>query len=128
MKLTILTVDDNEIHGYALGKILESAGFNVISATTGSQALALVSEHKPDAVVLDINLPDVNGFEVCFRIRNTPATNGVPIIFHTATMPTGPARSHAESVGGTAFLTYPVDADHLITVLRGSLVKMGHSD
>src|SRR5215831_11020986 len=117
----ILTVDDNEIHCYALVKTLESAGFDVIHAHTGNEALALVLEHKPHAIVLDINLPDVNGFEVCLRIKEDPNTRHIPIIFHTATSPTATARGHAESVGASAFLTYPVDPEHLITVVRGSL-------
>lgn len=125
MELTILTVDDDEIHGYALGKMLTAAGFKVISATTGTDALTMVEELKPDAVVLDINLPDVNGYEVCHRIRSNSSIVHIPIIFHSATIPTGPARSHAESVGGSAFLTYPVDPDHLIAVLRGSLARTG---
>jgi CheY-like chemotaxis protein len=105
--------------------MLTSAGFKVISATKGTEALAMVAECKPDAVVLDINLPDVNGYEVCHRIRADSSIDPIPIIFHSAISLTGPARSHAESVGGTAFLTYPVDADHLIAVLRGALARTG---
>src|SRR5215471_6929691 len=127
MNPTILAVDDNEIHCYALVKTLESAGFNVISAVTGNQALALALLHRPHVMVLDINLPDVNGFEVCYRIKNDPETRDIPVIFHTATSPTGAARGHAESVGAAAFLTYPIDAEHLVTVVRGSLAKNGHS-
>ncbi|HLJ86093.1 MAG TPA: response regulator [Candidatus Angelobacter sp.] len=122
MMPTILAVDDNQIHSYALVKTLELAGFHVVFAATGTQALAMAKEHKPDAIVLDINLPDVSGFEVCLRIKSAPETCDIPVIFHTASS-AGAARGHAEIVGGSAFLTYPIDAEHLITVVRGSLIR-----
>jgi len=128
MKHTVLTVDDDEINRYALTKILNLAGYEVISARSGNQALALVAEQGPNAVLLDINLPDVNGYEVCFRIRNDLKLTDLPVIFHTATSPTGAARSHTESVGGTAFLTYPIDADHLVSVLKGSVLRKDLTD
>jgi CheY-like chemotaxis protein len=128
MNLTVLTVDDNDIHRYALAKILTLAGYDVISAQTGKQALALAAERGPNAVLLDINLPDVNGYEVCFRIRNDLRLSDIPIIFHSATSPTSAAKSRAESVGGTAFLTYPIDAVHLVTVLKGSLLRKDRSE
>jgi CheY-like chemotaxis protein len=117
----ILTVDDNEIHSYALVRILKSAGFDVIHAHTGTEALTIAVGLKPNAIVLDVNLPDLNGFEVCLRIKDDPLTRDIPVIFHTATSPTATARGHAESVGASAFLTYPIDPEHLITVVRGSL-------
>src|SRR5262245_3654182 len=121
MTPTILTVDDNEIHSYALVRILKSAGFDVIHAHTGTEALTIAFGLKPNAIVLDVNLPDLNGFEVCLRIKDDPLTREIPVIFHTATSPTATARGHAESVGASAFLTYPIDPEHLVTVVRGSL-------
>ena len=124
----ILTVDDNEIHSYALVRILKSAGFDVIHAHTGNEALTIVVGLKPHAIVLDVNLPDLNGFEVCLRIKDDPLTRDIPVIFHTATSPTATARGHAESVGAAAFLTYPIDPEHLITVVRGSLAHKANGD
>lgn len=123
MKPTILAVDDNEIQAYTLVKTLEHAGYHVLQAGTGSKALSLSLEHKPDAILLDINLPDVNGFEVCARLKANAETSHIPVIFHTATHATALAKNHAELVGAAAFLTYPIYVDHLLVVLRGTLAK-----
>lgn len=121
MTPTILAVDDNEIHCYAIVRMLEHEGFHVLHTGTGTRALLLTTEHKPDAILLDINLPDVNGFEVCRRIKADPDTRNIPVIFHTATSATASAQTHAELVGASAFLTYPVSTEHLLMVLRGAL-------
>ncbi len=123
MKPTILAVDDNESQCYAIGRILHHAGYNVIHAGTGTQALLLTLEHKPDALLLDINLPDVNGFEVCSRIKADPDTRHIPVIFHTASHGTATAKLQAEIAGATAFLTYPVERQHLLTVVKGTLAQ-----
>lgn len=123
MNPTILAVDDNEIHCYAMVKILENAGYNVLHTSSGSTALTMTFEHRPDAVLLDINLPDVNGFEVCTRLKADPETRNIPVIFHTASDATSGAQVHAEMVGAAAFLTYPIYSEHLLTVLKGTLAK-----
>ena len=128
MPATILSVDDNEAHSYAMARMLEHAGYKVLRASTGSRALKVVMEHKPDAVLLDINLPDINGYEVCQRIKTASDTRHIPVIFHTATDATAGARSHAELVGAAAFLTYPIQRDHLLTVLRGTLAGKDSSN
>lgn len=123
MKPTILAVDDNEIHCYTLIRTLEHGGYRVLHARTGSHALTIALKDKPDAILLDVNLPDVNGFEVCARLKADPETRNIPVVFHTATNGTSAARNHAEMVGAAAFLTYPIHSDHLLLVLRGSLAR-----
>lgn len=123
MKPTVLTVDDNEIQGYTMGKMLQQAGYRVLHASTGSQALMMTFEHKPEAVLLDVNLPDVNGFEVCLRLKADVQTRDIPVIFHTASHGTAASKFHAEMAGAAAFLTYPIEPEHLLTVLKGALAK-----
>lgn len=123
MQPIVLAVDDNEIHCYTIVKILEHAGYRVIHASTGNKALMMALEHKPDVVLLDINLPDVNGFEVCSRLKADPQTQDIPVVFHTASNATAEAKNHAEMVGASGFLTYPIFAEHLLTVLQGTLAK-----
>ena len=122
-KLSVLIVDDNEIHRYALIKALEQADFRVFSACTGTEALALTRDQRPDALLLDINLPDVNGFEVCARLKTSPDTEAIPVIFHSATTAPAAAQSYAQSLGATAFMTYPMDTDQLAVVLKGAIVR-----
>ena len=121
--MKILAVDDNEMHCYALRKVLEHSGFEVFVAHNGSDAISLTQDQKPDVVLLDINLPDVNGYEVCARLKRDESTKSIPVVFHTATESTGPAKSYAESVGGIAFLTYPIDAGHLVMVVKGAAAR-----
>src|ERR1700749_4308300 len=80
---TILVVDDNPAGRYATSRILRSGGFNVLEAATGAEGVALAA--GADLVVLDVNLPDISGFEVCRRIRSQSGTTHVPGIHLSAT-------------------------------------------
>lgn len=118
----ILLVDDNQTHQYSLGKHLEESGFDVLKAQNGSEALKMAASRCPDAVLLDINLPDMSGFDVCERLKNDPKTGSVPIIFHSATHDTQSARTQAMDLGAVSFLSYPIRIEHLISVLRGAFL------
>lgn len=121
----VLLVDDNQTHQYSLGKHLEESGFEVMQAGTGAEALQMAASQRPDAVLLDINLPDMTGFDVCEKLKNDPQTKSVPIIFHSATHDTQSARTHAMDLGAISFLSYPIRVEHLVTVLRGAFLHAG---
>ena len=123
MSAYILVVDDNEVHCYAMAKTLAAAGYETACAHSGSDALALLSGLGIDLVLLDINLPDMSGIEVCRRIRANKKTAGTPVVFHTATYASDDWRRRAESVGATDFLTYPVNQQQLLMVLDGALSR-----
>lgn len=120
---TILLVDDNQTHRYALGRHLEESGFTVLQAMTGAEALEIARTGHPNAILLDINLPDMNGFDVCEKLKMDPQTNAVPVIFHSATHDTQSARARAMDLGAASFLSYPLSFDHLLRVLQGSFLK-----
>jgi CheY-like chemotaxis protein len=82
-ELTILNVDDDDASRYATSRILRQAGFEIIEAATGAEALRLAKEN-PDLVILDVNLPDMDGFEVCERIKADPATSLIPVLHLSA--------------------------------------------
>ena len=117
----VLTVDDNEIHLYAVHKVLQAAGFQVVAARTGSEAIMRAFDQQPEAILLDVNLPDVNGYEVCRRLKAETETASIPVIFHTAMEMTEKAKQHAESVGASAFLAYPMHNQHLVMVVKGCI-------
>ena len=121
--ISVLAVDDNLIHCYAISKVLERNGFSVRTANTGTAALEIIKQEVPDVVLLDINLPDLSGFQVCERLRRDPGTHDVAVVFHTATSANEAARVHATMVGGDAFLTYPVDQEHLNSVIQGCVAR-----
>src|SRR3954452_11394587 len=79
-RVVILFVDDDENNRYATAQFLRQAGeFEVQEAATGSEALRL-ARGQPDLVLLDVRLPDLNGFEVCRRIKMDSATASVPVL------------------------------------------------
>jgi two-component system, sensor histidine kinase len=82
--LCVLNIDDYLPARYARTKVLRQAGFSVLEAATGKEALQIVNEHKPTVVLLDVNLPDMSGFDVCDRIRKNPETTATTIIHVSA--------------------------------------------
>ena len=81
---SILTVDDDEMERFLQREVLESAGFDIIEAESGTAALQLYASCRPDLVVLDVMMPEMNGFEVCQAIRASPGGRNTPILMATA--------------------------------------------
>ena len=118
---TILNVDDNEPSRYVKSHILSHAGFTVYEAGTGKAALELLAQHNPDLILLDVNLPDVHGFEVCRQIKSTPSLASV-IVLHISASATGAPQATAALDGGAdAYLTEPVDPDVLVATVKALL-------
>ncbi|RYE74553.1 MAG: response regulator, partial [Myxococcales bacterium] len=108
----VLVVDDDPAHLYSIGRRLEAAGLAVLQAATGEQALALAPE--ADAVILDVHLPDMTGFEVCSRLRALPALVDLPIIHISAAYVADADLVQGFSSGADAYLTRPVDDDVVV--------------
>jgi CheY-like chemotaxis protein len=83
-KTTILVVDDEPDIVRIVTRIMESCDYEVVTAQDGFEALSAAQESKPDVIILDLNLPGMNGFEVCHRLRTTEATRAIPIVMMTA--------------------------------------------
>jgi PAS domain S-box-containing protein len=113
----VLVVDDTEAARYAAGRALRQAGFEVWEAGTGAEALRQAAR-CPDAVVLDINLPDISGLEVCRRIKSDPATSSVPVLHLTAAFGSSEDRAHALDAGADAYLVQPVEPVVLVATVR----------
>lgn len=110
----ILNVDDNEAARYAKTRILKSAGYQTIDAENGTDALALVASLRPDLVLLDVKLPDINGIEVCRRIKSDPATANI-LVLQTSAALTGRADKVRGLDGGADnYLAAPIESDELI--------------
>jgi signal transduction histidine kinase len=118
---TILNVDDNEIGRYARTRFLSRAGFTVLEAADGRTALQFARENKPDLVLLDINLPDINGIEVCRQIRLDSGTERIPVIFLTASRLGDPDVVMGLDAGADNYLREPVDPAVLIATVRALL-------
>jgi PAS domain S-box-containing protein len=117
---TILVVDDNPATRYSTARFLRGAGFNVVEAETGSDAVALAGGGV-DLVVLDVNLPDIDGFEVCRRIRSDPATTRLPVVHLSATFVQDTDKVHGLEAGADGYLTHPVEPPVLIATVNAFL-------
>jgi PAS domain S-box-containing protein len=116
----VVVVDDNPASLYSTSRILRSAGFEVVEATTGTEALA-AAEHDVGLIILDINLPDIDGLEVCRRLRARSNTAYLPNIHLTATFVANDDLMQGLSAGGDSYLTHPVDPPVLIATVRALL-------
>ena len=116
----IVVVDDNPASLYSTSRILRSAGFEVIEATTAAEALA-AADKDIGLIVLDINLPDIDGLEVCRRLRARSNTAFLPIVHLTATFVAYDDHQQGLSAGGDSYLTHPVDPPVLIATVRALL-------
>ncbi len=120
-KYRILVVEDNEIHSYVLEKQLTFSGFSVDRAATGNDAISAAATRKPHAVLLDVHLPDINGFDVCRRLRENAVSSDLAIVFYTATGSGG--QTDAVQAGGDAYLTFPVEATQLVSVINSCIAR-----
>jgi two-component system sensor histidine kinase/response regulator len=118
---SILNVDDYAPGLYARTKILRQAGFDVLEASTGTQTLKMVSEHKPAVVLLDVNLPDMHGFEVCRRIRTNPALAATTILHISASSIQEQQQVHGLDTGADGYLIEPLDPAVLIATIKAYL-------
>ena len=116
--LKVLVIDDHEAHAEGLAELLQLAGFEASHVLTGGAGIDYARSNNIDAVLLDMNLPDMNGFEVCRRLRRDPKTANIAIVFHTAQGSVPGARHE-----GDAFLTYPVAMSEVYSVIRASVQK-----
>ncbi len=116
----ILVVDDDAQVLRAIARVLEDAGHAVTTALSGEEALSLVRRQRPDLIVLDIIMPEMDGLEVCRRIRADPFLAKIPILFLTAkSRPTDAAQ--ALDAGGDDFLTKPFEVVELPARIRALL-------
>ncbi|MFC8922448.1 SpoIIE family protein phosphatase [Cellulosimicrobium sp. NPDC057127] len=113
---TVLVVDDTPAHRYVMASWLRRAGFGVVEAGTGAAGVARVSA-ATDAVVLDVNLPDVPGPEVCRRIKADPTTAHVPVLHVSATAVDTAARTAGLEGGADAYLPEPLDRDEFLATI-----------
>ena len=116
----ILLVDDDLAKRYTIAKTLSRAGFEVQEAGTGSDALRLVAS-LPDLVILDVKLPDIDGFEVCRRIKSNPATSAIPVLHISTTFVHIEDKVHGLDSGADGYLTSVAEPMELIATVRALL-------
>jgi signal transduction histidine kinase len=125
-KETILVVDDRPANRYAIVHALKRASYVVIEAETGKEALEF-AKNIPAAILLDVKLPDILGYEVCRRLKSNPLTGHIPVLQLSAAFLDSESRVFALESGADAYLTQPVETSVLLATLR-SLIKVHEAE
>jgi len=113
----ILVIEDNETNMYLIGFILRKNGYEVIETRTGEEGVELAIKEKPDLIIMDIQLPGIDGLEATRRIRESKADSEVPIIALTSYAMTGD-REKALSAGCTGYIEKPINPDTFISEIE----------
>lgn len=124
---TILNVDDSAAGRYVRSRILQGAGYRVIEAGTGTEALRLAREHKPQLVVLDVNLPDRDGVEVCRRLKTDAATAATMVLLVSAVHVRREDKVAGLEEGADGYLVEPVEPDELLATVK-ALLRLSDSE
>jgi len=120
---TVLVVDDVESKRYVVCRILREGKYRTLEAGSGSEAVQRARQHRPDAIVLDMNLPDQSGLVTLKQLRDAAETALIPVVFLSAEAQTPSDRTRAEALGASGYLFSPVQPDTLISVIRGIIER-----
>src|SRR5579859_581408 len=127
MPATILIADDEPANRELMEAFLEPRGYAVITAEDGQEALELFARHQPDLLLLDINMPKLDGIEVCRKLKKNPDTRLTPIVLVTA-LSALEDRVRGLEAGADDFLTKPVERNELMTRVSALLNLKAFTD
>ncbi len=122
MKETLLIIEDNEQNLYLMRFLLEKSGFAVISANNGRDGIQMALQHKPRAILLDIQLPEMDGYAVAAELKKHGELTGVPIIAVTSYAMMGD-REKILAAGATGYIEKPIDPNTFVEEIRKYLIK-----
>lgn len=120
----ILVVEDEVNTSELLRRYFEIVGYNVINAHTGKEAVEMAAEHEPEVIILDIVLPDMDGYEVCKKLRSEEQTGDIPIIFLT-TKDARQDRLEGLRLGADDYLAKPFDVEELRLRVHNIIANTG---
>ena len=113
----VLAIEDNETNLYLIRFMLEKSGYEVIEAREGATGVELAAKEKPDLIIMDIQLPDINGLEATKRIRASEADGNIPIIALTSFAMVGD-RERALAAGCTGYIEKPINPETFIAEIE----------
>lgn len=117
MAFKVLLVEDNPQNRYLVTFLLEHNGYEVVSAEDGEAALLAVEEHAPDLILMDVQLPKMDGYEATRRIKANKRFSDIPLVALTAHSMKGD-RAKALDAGCDDYITKPVDAEQLLNSIK----------
>ena len=117
MGTIVLVVEDDEMTAEVVRVNLEAEGFEVVHALNGAAGLAAIAQHRPDLVLLDVMMPEIDGWTVLTRLREDPITQDLPVIMVSAkAMPADQVRGY--NLGANAYLPKPFSSSELVEKVR----------
>ncbi len=116
-KKQILVVDDEPAWLKSIAHILRKEGYQVREAQSAAEALTLLAQYRPDLIVSDLAMPDMNGFDLLDKIRKLPKISATPVVFFS-TIEDFHAKKVARELGATACLLKPFDKDDMVSILK----------
>ena len=120
MKKTVLVVEDNELNMKLFNDLLEAHGYNVVQTRDGLKALDLARTHKPDLILMDIQLPEVSGIEITKWLKEDDALRSIPVIAVTAFAMKGDEQKIREG-GCEAYISKPISVINFLQTIDGFL-------
>ena len=116
-KMTILVVDDDYLSRELLQAHMENAHYKVILANSGAKALELAEAEQPDIILMDVNMPGLNGYKACQQLKSAPATRHIPVLLMTA-MDDEENMALANESGADGFVSKPFDIPRMFDQIR----------
>ena len=117
----ILLVDDNPVVLFKVAHVLSGAGYTVIEAKTGSEGLALARSEHPDLILLDVRLPDINGIEVCRRLKASPETSRLFVVMLSEKETSAESQAGGLEAGADSYIARPIENRELIARIQAML-------
>ena len=122
MGANILYIEDNPGNRMLVRRILEAEGYTIREAVDGPAGLEMAAQERPDLILLDINLPEIDGYDLAKRMRAMSNLDGVPILAVTANVMQGDKERTMEA-GCNGFIPKPIDVDKLPQQIKAALEK-----
>ncbi len=122
--MNILIVEDNQDSRLVLQKLLEGAGHQVVAAVHGAEALTLAREKVPDIIVSDILMPVMDGYKLCYEVKNDELLRKVPFVFYTATYVDPEDERLAMGLGASRFVIKPQEPEKLLAIINEVMAAM----
>jgi len=117
MSRNVLVVDDNAVDRSRLEKLMTGAGYLVTLANNGVQAMEMAKRIKPDLILMDVNMPEVDGFAATRNLRNDPETKNIPVILVTAKDQKAD-KAWGQMLGARGYITKPYTDEDVLAVVR----------
>ena len=117
MVRNVLVVDDSQVDRSRLEKLMSAAGYQVSVAASGTQALEMAKRAKPDLVLMDVNMPEMDGFAATRGLRNDPTTKDIPVILVTAKDQKAD-KAWGQMLGAKAYIIKPYTDEEVLSAVR----------